>query len=142
MIHNIFDQAPEDELFPLCEAMNVGVIARVPLDEGGLTGNLTRETRFPPDDWRARYFGPENLEPTVARADALKDILPDGMTLPEMALRYVLSYPAVSTTIVGMRKAAHVTANISYSDRGALPTDLIEQLRPHRWDRVPTEWSD
>ncbi len=142
VIHNIFDQAPEDELFPLCQAFNVGVIARVPLDEGGLTGNLTNATRFPPDDWRAKYFGPENLEPTVKRAEALKELLPEGMTLPEMALRYVLSHPAVSTTIVGMRQPAHVSANIGYSDGGALPAELMEQLRVHRWDRVPTPWSD
>jgi aryl-alcohol dehydrogenase-like predicted oxidoreductase len=104
VIYNIFDQAPEDELFPLCREMNVGVIARVPLDEGSLGGSMTAETRFPADDWRARYFGPENLEATIERVERLKQILPHGMTLPEMAIRFVLSNSTVSTTIVGMRR--------------------------------------
>jgi aryl-alcohol dehydrogenase-like predicted oxidoreductase len=142
VIYNIFDQAPEDELFPLCREMNIGVIARVPLDEGSLGGNLTLETKFPVGDWRGRYFSPENLVPTVERVERLKQIVPEGMTLPEMALRFVLSEPTVSTTIVGMRKPEHVAANISYSDKGPLPAALIAELRAHRWDRKPAHWSD
>ncbi len=111
VIYNIFDQAPEDELFPLCQELNIGVIARVPFDEGSLGGKLTLETRFPKDDWRAGYFGPENLANTVARVDKVKTILPPAMTLPEMALRFILSHPAVSTTIAGMRKPEHVRQN-------------------------------
>ena len=116
VIYNIFDQSPEDELFPLCAEMDVGVIARVPLDEGGLSGTLTRETRYPDKDWRSRYFGPENLAPTVERAEALKKITPPGMDLAEMALRFILTNKSVSTTIVGMRTLEHVEQNISYSD--------------------------
>jgi len=142
VIYNIFDQAPEDELFPLCREMNIGTIARVPLDEGSLGGKMTTETRFPEGDWRGRYFSPENLAPTIERVERLKHILPDGMTLPELAIRFVLSNPTVSTTIVGMRKPEHVAANVSYSDKGPLPADLIAQLRHHRWDRRPAEWSD
>ena len=142
VIYNIFDQAPEDELFPLCREMNIGTVARVPLDEGSLGGKMTTETRFPEGDWRGRYFSPENLAPTIERVERLKHILPDSMTLPELAIRFVLSNPTVSTTIVGMRKPEHVAANVSYSDKGPLPADLIAQLRHHRWDRRPAEWSD
>jgi aryl-alcohol dehydrogenase-like predicted oxidoreductase len=142
VIYNVFDQAPEDELFPLCREMNIGVIARVPLDEGSLGGKMTLDTRFPEGDWRARYFTSENLVPTIARVEQLKKILPDGMSLPEMALRFVLSNPIVSTTIVGMRSPEHVRANVSYSDRGPLSQGLISQLQKHRWDREPAPWSD
>jgi aryl-alcohol dehydrogenase-like predicted oxidoreductase len=142
VIYNIFDQAPEDELFPLCQELNIGVIARVPFDEGSLGGKLTLETRFPKDDWRAGYFGPENLANTVARVDKVKTILPPGMTLPEMALRFILSHPAVSTTIAGMRKPEHVRQNIAASDAGALDKSLLSELKKHRWDRKPKPWSD
>lgn len=142
VIYNIFDQAPEDKLFPLCKKLNVGVIARVPLDEGGLTGTLSKSTKFPDEDWRAKYFGPENLGPTVDRADALKKILPNGMKLPEMALRFVLSNNVVGTTIVGMRKLKYVNANISTSDGQDLPDELISVLRQHRWDRQVTPWAN
>lgn len=142
VIYNIFDQAPEDQLFPLCLEMGVGVLARVPLDEGGLSGKLTMDTKFPQDDWRAHYFGPENLKPTVERAEKLKELLPAGMSLPEMAMRFVLSHEAVSTTIPGMRKIQHVEQNIELSDGEGLPLDLVEKLRAHRWDRKVAPWSD
>jgi aryl-alcohol dehydrogenase-like predicted oxidoreductase len=142
VIYNIFDQAPEDELFPLCAEMGVGVLARVPLDEGGLTGKLTKDTRFPKDDWRARYFGPENLAQTVERADALKPLVPKGMTLPELAMRFSISHPAVSTSIPGMRKPDNVKQNIALSDGEPLPAELVEKLRAHRWDRKVAPWSD
>ncbi len=142
VIYNIFDQAPEDELFPLCQQRNVGVIARVPFDEGSLGGKMTLETRFPEGDWRAGYFGPENLTPTIQRVEKLKQILPQGMSLPEMALRFILSHPVVSTTIPGMRKPEHVRQNIAASDAGPLDKALLAELGKHRWDRKPTRWSD
>jgi aryl-alcohol dehydrogenase-like predicted oxidoreductase len=141
VIYNIFDQNPEDELFPACAEMDVAVIARVPFDEGTLTGTLTKESRWPAGDWRNTYFVPENLIPSVERADALKPLVPAGMTMPEMALRFILSNPQVSTIIPGMRKVQHVEANIAASDLGPLPEALHRQLRAHRWDRQPTEWS-
>lgn len=141
-IYNIFDQAPEDELLPLCAEMGVGVIARVPLDEGGLSGKLTKQTIFPKDDWRARYFGPENLWATVERAYAIKELLPKGMSLPELGMRFSISHPAVSTSIPGMRKLEHVEQNIALSDGEPLPPELIEKLRAHRWDRKVAPWSD
>ncbi len=141
VIYNIFDQAPEDELFPACRAQQVAVIARVPFDEGSLTGTLTRESRWPAGDWRNSYFVPENLEASVAHADALKPLVPAGMTLPEMALRFILANPDVSTVIPGMRRPQNTRANIAASDAGPLPADLLAHLRAHRWDREPTAWS-
>ncbi|MEP0763700.1 MAG: aldo/keto reductase, partial [Chloroflexota bacterium] len=141
VIYNIFDQAPEDQLFKVCVEQNVAVIARVPFDEGTLTGTLTKDSRWPEGDWRNTYFVPENLIASVERAEALRPLIPPGMTMPEMALRFCLSHPAVSTVIPGMRKVRHVEANIAVSDGRALPPDLLKKLREHRWDRVPTEWS-
>ena len=135
VIYNVFDQAPEDRLFPLCRARGVGVIARVPLDEGSLGGKLTLATRFPDGDWRAGYFNPERLAETVKRVEALKHELPEGMRLPELALRYILSEPAVSTAIAGMRNRAHVTQNLAAAAKGPLPADLIARLHAHRWNR-------
>src|SRR5215831_626755 len=140
VIYNIFDQSPEDELFSVCDKMDIGIIARVPLDEGSLGGNFTPETRFPEGDWRSRYFGPENLPSTLKRVDALKKIVPDGMPLPEMALRFILSNPLVSTTIVGMRSADHVRSNLALSDGVGLKPDLLQTLRQHRWDRDVASW--
>jgi aryl-alcohol dehydrogenase-like predicted oxidoreductase len=141
VIYNIFDQAPEDELFPLCEQLQIAVIARVPFDEGSLTGTLTKDTRWPEGDWRNTYFVPENLAASVDRADALKPLLPQDMTMPEMALRFILSNPTVSTVIPGMRKLRNVRANIAASDGRGLSAGLLSKLREHRWDRQPTGWS-
>ena len=141
VIYNIFDQNPKDELFPACRKMNVGVIARVPFDEGTLTGTLTKTSRWPKGDWRNIYFVPENLIPSVDRADALKPLIPEGMSMPEFALRFILGEPAVSTIIPGMRKPGHVKSNLSASDAGFLPSDLMKELERHRWDRVPQKWS-
>src|SRR5229473_505951 len=92
-------------------------------------------TAFPASDWRSRYFNPQNLANTLERVDKLKQILPAGMSLPEMALRFVLSHPAVSTTIIGMRKLEHVRENIALSDKGPLRPELLQELKKHRWDR-------
>jgi len=141
VIYNIFDQNPEDELFPACAEMNVAVIARVPFDEGTLTGKLTKESKWPEGDWRNTYFVPENLVPSVERAEKLKTVLPPDMTLPEMALRFILSNPNVSTIIPGMRKQSHVESNIGASDAGPLSKGLLSELRKHRWERKPAKWS-
>jgi aryl-alcohol dehydrogenase-like predicted oxidoreductase len=141
VIYNIFDQNPEDELFPACREKNIAVIARVPFDEGSLTGTLTLDSKWPANDWRSTYFVPENLTASVTRADALKPLLQAGMTMPELALRFILNNPDVSTTIPGMRKLRNVEANLAASDKGPLPAPLHAQLRPHRWDRTPTKWS-
>jgi aryl-alcohol dehydrogenase-like predicted oxidoreductase len=141
VIYNIFDQNPEDELFPACQEMDVGVIARVPFDEGTLTGNLTLDSTWPEDDWRSTYFVSENLKSSVEHADRLKPLIPAGMTMPEMALRFILNNSFIDTIIPGMRKLNHVESNIVTSDAGPLPEALHSKLRDHRWDRTPTEWS-
>jgi aryl-alcohol dehydrogenase-like predicted oxidoreductase len=140
VIYNIFDQNPEDELFTACREMDVAVIARVPFDEGTLTGTLTTESRWPEGDWRNTYFVAENLIPSVERADRLKPVAERaGLSLPEMALRFILNNPDVSTIIPGMRKTAHVESNLAAGERGPLPPDLHTELRAHRWLRRPTD---
>jgi aryl-alcohol dehydrogenase-like predicted oxidoreductase len=141
VIYNIFDQAPEDKLFPYCQKKDIAIIARVPFDEGTLTGTLTKDTVFDEGDWRASYFVPENLKASVEHADKLKPLVPEGKTLAEIALRFILMNKVVSTTIPGMRKERNVLANTSVSDGKFLPEELFQKLRAHRWDRQPTEWS-
>ena len=141
VIYNIFDQNPTDELFPACREHDVGVIARVPFDEGTLTGTLTKDSKWPEGDWRNTYFVPENLNSSVDHAEALKPLIPAGMTMPDMALRFILGEPTVSTIIPGMRKLNHVKSNIATSDAGPLDNTLMSELKKHRWDREPTEWS-
>ena len=141
VIYNIFDQNPEDELFPACAENDVAVIARVPFDEGTLTGTLTLESSWPKEDWRSTYFVPENLKSSVAHAEALRPLVPETMSMPEMALRFILNEARVSTIIPGMRRLKHVEANLAASQAGPLPDDLHRQLRAHRWERTPTSWS-
>lgn len=142
VIYNLFDQNPEDELFPFCQQHGIAVIARVPFDEGSLTGMLTPDTTFPEGDWRSRYFTKENLIPTLERVERVKADLPQGMTLPELALRFILQNPTVSTVIPGMRRVRHVEANVAVSDGKRLPDELMQRLKAHRWVRQPTPWSD
>ncbi len=135
VVYNIFDQAPEDELFPYCHAHNIAIIARVPFDEGSLTGTLTLDSKWPDGDWRNVYFTPEHLRATLPRVERLLPLLPEGMSLPELALRFILEHPAVTTTIPGMRKPRHVETNLAASDGEKLPPRLHDALRAHRWDR-------
>ncbi|HSD47783.1 MAG TPA: aldo/keto reductase [Pyrinomonadaceae bacterium] len=148
VIYNIFDQNPEDDLFPACREMNVAVIARVPFDEGTLTGTLTKDSKWPEGDWRNTYFVPENLIPSVERADQIKKLLDEWnreqetrITMPELALRFILANRDVSTIIPGMRKLSHVESNIAASDAGPLERELHEKLKGFRWVRKPTPWS-
>jgi len=141
VIYNIFDQNPEDELFPACREKNVAVIARVPFDEGTLTGTLTPESKWPQGDWRNTYFVPENLKTSVAHAEALRPLVPADNSMAQMALRFILNNSDVSTIIPGMRKRRNVEANIATSDKGPLPGVLHAELQKHRWERTPTEWS-
>jgi aryl-alcohol dehydrogenase-like predicted oxidoreductase len=135
VVYNIFDQAPEDELFPFCQANNIAIIARVPFDEGSLTGTLTPNSKWPEDDWRNTYFSPDRLPEILERVERLGVLVPDGMDLPELALRFILEHPAVSTTIPGMRRPGHVERNIAASDGVRLPPRLHGALRAHRWER-------
>jgi aryl-alcohol dehydrogenase-like predicted oxidoreductase len=141
VIYNIFDQNPEDALFPVCKMKDATVIARVPFDEGTLTGTLTLDSKWPAGDWRNTYFVPENLKSSIAHAEALRPLIPAGSTMAEVALRFILNQPAVSTIIPGMRKIKNVEANTGVSAVGPLPGELHKKLRAHRWDRNPTSWS-
>jgi aryl-alcohol dehydrogenase-like predicted oxidoreductase len=140
VVYNLFDQSPEDVLFPACQRLGVALIARVPFDEGSLTGTLRADSRWPEGDWRNIYFAPRHLAETLPRVEAAaRDAEALGIPLPELALRFVLSHPAVTTTIPGMRRAGHVEANLAAGARGALGAAEIARLRRHRWDRLPDE---
>jgi aryl-alcohol dehydrogenase-like predicted oxidoreductase len=135
VVYNVFDQSPEDNLFPYCLEANIAIIARVPFDEGSLTGTLTADSRWPEGDFRNIYFDKANLAATLPRVDRLRPVVPAGMTMPELALRHILQHPAVSTVIPGMRKLKHVEQNLGVSDGHPLPPEVMAELRRHRWDR-------
>ena len=135
VVYNVFDQDPADELFPACRERGIAVIARVPFDEGSLTGTLRRGQTWPSGDWRNLYFTPEKLDETLDRIDALAPDVPAGLPLPEFALRYILSHPDVTTVIPGMRQVRHVEENLAVSDGQVLDAALVARLRRHRWPR-------
>lgn len=136
VIYNIFDQSPEDELFPYCQQKKIGVIVRVPFDEGSLTGKIRPDTKFPDGDFRNVYFSGDRKQQVWDRVQQIAiDTRTDIEDLPELALRFVLSHPAVSTVIAGMRSVRHVTGNARVSDRGALDPQTVDALRQHRWVR-------
>ena len=141
VIYNIFDQAPEDKLFPLCKNLDIGVIARVPFDEGTLTGNINLNTVFPKDDWRSTYFVPENLKSSINKVDKIRPLIPIKKSMAEVALRFILMNKEVATIIPGMRKKKNVISNISTSDGKGIEIKLYNKLKNHRWDRKPTSWS-
>ncbi|MBZ5580783.1 MAG: aldo/keto reductase [Acidobacteriia bacterium] len=134
VIYNVFDQAPEANLFPLCMREKIGVLARVPLDEGGLSGKITEQTAFPAGDFREWYFRGDRKKQVVEHVKALERDL-EGADLPETALRFCLSHPAVSSVIPGMRTVRHAESNAGASDRGALPAEMLAMLKHHAWDR-------
>jgi aryl-alcohol dehydrogenase-like predicted oxidoreductase len=137
VIYNIFDQSPERNLFPLAQQLDIGVIARVPLDEGGLTGAISEDTRFEPGEFRAQYFRGDRKRQVVERVSALRRDL-EGVAdgpLPEIALRFTITHPAVSTVIPGMRRVRNAEANAQVSDKGPLGPKTLEVLRHHAWER-------
>ena len=136
VVYNLFDQNPEDALFPYCREHDIAIIARVPFDEGSLTGTLTADSRWPDGDFRNIYFKAGNLEPTLERVERLRAIIPPGMTMAELALRFILESPDVSTVIPGMRKLRNVEANAAASGHPALTAELMTELRSHRWERT------
>jgi len=138
VVYNLFDQNPEDELFPVCRELGVSVIARVPFDEGSLTGTMTRDMSWPEGDWRNIYFTPDALADTLDRVHKLEADVPAGMTLPETALRFILASPDVTTVIPGMRRTRNVDANMAVSDGQALSPGALSALRRHRWVRTHT----
>jgi aryl-alcohol dehydrogenase-like predicted oxidoreductase len=140
VIYNIFEQAPEDELYPVCQELNVGVIARVPFDESGLTGAVRPDSVWPETDFRSWFFQGDRRQKVYDRVERLKLLLGDeAKSLAELALRFTLSHDAVSTVIPGMRSTKNVTANISYSDGRKLSPETLEKLKAFAWDRTG-EW--
>ena len=140
VIYNIFEQAPEDKLYPVCQELNIGVLARVPFDEGGLTGAITPDSTFPPGDFRNLFFKGDRKRFVYEQCEKLKGLLgTEAATLPELALRFTLHHDAVSTVIPGMRTTKNVAANIACSDGRKLSAELLERLRPFAWDRTG-EW--
>ncbi len=136
VIYNIFEQTPENRLFPYCHQKDIGVIVRVPLDEGALTGNITPATTFPDGDWRNDYFRGQRKQEVVEHVERLRFLLHDGVqTLAEAALRFCLSHTVVSTVIAGMRTVEHAEANCRLSDGRGLPEDDLKALRSHVWPR-------
>jgi aryl-alcohol dehydrogenase-like predicted oxidoreductase len=136
VIYNIFDQSPEKELLPLCQERQIGVLARVPLDEGSLTGTITADTRFDKGDFREFYFRGDRRKQVAERVAALMtDLRGVPGTLPEVALRFCLSNPAVSMVIPGMRRLQNVESNCRASDLGTLPSEAMDILRRHAWDK-------
>lgn len=134
VIYNIFDQTPERALFPLAQKLDIGILARVPLDEGSLSGHFTETTQFPDGDFRAWYFRGDRRRETVEHLTPLQRDLGDA-SLADTALRFCLSHPAVSTVIPGMRTRAHVESNTALSDQGPLASNTLATLRRHAWDR-------
>lgn len=137
VIYNLFEQAPNDELYPVCQELNIGVLARVPFDEGGLTGAITPDTVFPEDDFRSWFFRGDRKQKVFDRVEKLKALLgAEAASLPELALRFTLSHDAVSTVIPGMRSTRHVESNIACSDGRKLSANLLERLKAFAWDRT------
>lgn len=137
VIYNIFEQAPENELYPVCQQHHIGVLARVPFDEGGLTGAITPAVTFPEGDFRNWFFQGDRKQKVFDRVEKLKELLgPEAATLAELALRFTLHHDAVGTVIPGMRSTKHVTANLSYSDGRKLSAELLDKLRAFAWDRT------
>lgn len=136
VIYNVFDQSPEDELLPACEEHDVGVIVRVALDEGGLTGTITPESTFPEDDFRNEYFRGDRKREVAERVRAITaDLGVADDAIAEIALRYVLSHRAVSTVIPGMRSLRNVERNTAIADGKGLPAEQVASLARHRWAR-------
>ncbi len=136
VIYNIFDQSPEEKLFPLCQQKGTAVIVRVPFDEGALTGTLTPQTIFHKEDWRKRYFKEDRLQTTCQKVEKLRFLIRDEIqNLSQAALKFCLSHPAVSTVIPGMRKAKHVEENCKASDGKYLKPAELQELKKHAWLR-------
>ena len=136
VIYNVFDQSPERNLFPLCQQHDIGVVARVPLDEGALAGAVTPDTRFQEGDFRAWYFRGDRKERVWEKVQALRTDLKDVPgTLAEIALRFVITHPAVSTVIPGMRRIPTVESSMGVSAAGPLPDAVMAILRRHAWDK-------
>ncbi len=141
VIYNVFDQSPENELFSYCQENNIAIIARVPFDEGALTGKLSLDSKWDNGDFRNIYFREENLSLTIERAEKFKDDFGKDVNLAELALKFIASHPAVTTMIPGIRQIRNMEANMNIGHSTGLSQELIHKLKNHKWDRTPTSWS-
>ncbi|MCG8653913.1 MAG: aldo/keto reductase [Pirellulales bacterium] len=140
VIFNLFHQEPAAQLLPVAAETGTGVIARVALDEGALTGKYPANHQFDEGDFRHHYFAGDRMERTAARvADVMSDLkqfgLSDQYSLADAALKFVLARPEISSVIVGMRNEQQARQNARVSDLRDLPASLLEQLRRHNWRR-------
>jgi aryl-alcohol dehydrogenase-like predicted oxidoreductase len=136
VIYNIFDPTPEKNLFPLAVERDIGVIARCPLDEGALTGRINEHSQFEPTEFRARYFKGDRKKQVVERVAAIeRDLGLQNGVMPEVALRFCISHPAVSSVIPGMRTRANVEFNCTVPGKGPLPEKVLAILRKHAWEK-------
>lgn len=136
VIYNIFEQYPRWNLFPSCERMGIGVIVRVPFDEGALTGKFTASTSFPEGDVRRHYFRGKNLSSVVGRVERVRKFMEPrhpGMPMAEYALRFCLSHKAVGTVIPGIRTVQQAEWNVAASDGGLLSENERKELEQFAW---------
>ncbi len=140
IIFNIFRQKPITELFEKAKSKRVALIVRLPLASGLLAGKFTRATTFGEQDHRhynrdgqsfnvGETFAGLPFETGVDLAETLRPLIPEGMTMAKMALRWTLDFDAVSTVIPGARNAAQAAANSVASELPALSAELHERLR-------------
>ncbi len=136
VIYNIFEQYPQWNLFPVCEKLGIGVIVRVPFDEGALTGKYTAQTIFPEGDVRRHYFRGRNLPAVVERVEKVREFKNKrhpNMSMAEYALRFCLSHTAVNTVIPGIRSVQQAEMNLAASDGKWLDAEELEELKPFAW---------
>ena len=134
---NIFDPIALDCLVPICQERGVAVLARCVLDEGGLTGSLTMESKFDDGDFRAKYFDLGPRETYIARVDALRRFVPaHAGSLARLALKFVLKHPGVTTALSSMHIQRHAEENIAALEEPPLSDEVFKELRHHyRWIR-------
>jgi aryl-alcohol dehydrogenase-like predicted oxidoreductase len=139
VIFNIFRQKPAEELFPRAAEKRVGIIVRLPLASGLLGGKITRATTFPADDHRhfnrdgamfnvGETFAGLELERGIAATEQVAALVPAGMTMAQMALRWILDHPAVSVVIPGASRPDQVRANVDAAGISPLPAGLHDKL--------------
>ena len=140
IIFNIFRQKPAEEFFPLAEERNIGILARVPLASGLLSGKMTADRAFSEDDHRnfnregqafdrGETFAGVNFETGLRAAEELKELVPEGHTLAQFALRWILMHPAVSCAIPGGKNPAQVGDNVAAAEMPPLSEATMQRAR-------------
>ena len=139
LIFNIFRQRPAELFFPEAQRRRVGILARVPLASGILSGKITRESKFAKDDHRnfnrhgeafdrGETFSGVDFETGLRAVEQLRPLVPQGATLAQLALRWILEFPAVTCAIPGAKRPAQVAENIAASDLPSLPKATMKKI--------------